>query len=187
MIGQARMRRHAPTHSSAIERARIERVIFASQCRTSREAAVDNARQMLSETMAIISAIETCLEKLLAVVERVRTDQPADRFALLAKEFDSICSKIDELAALCSDRGSLIDSSGFAMSIDVGLHGRSVIKIPHVNLTSGPEGLALRSEVSALLDGKTHDAALTAVQQAFVTLSRVQRAYRSTSRWLEAA
>jgi|GEM_PF-5506043 len=187
MIGQTFMRRQAPEYSPHIEKARIERVIFASQSRKRGGDAVENARQVLSETMAIVSAIETRLEKLLAIVERAATSQQADRSNVYAQEFEVICKQIDKLTTVSSGRGSLIDSSTFALSIDMGVHGQSKIKIPHVNLTSGPQGLGLRGQKKRLLQKRTHDMALIAVQRAFATVARVQQAYQSTSRWLEAA
>jgi len=181
------MRRQAPTYSPSIQKARIERVIFASQCRTGREDAVENARQLLSETTAVVSAIESRLEKLLAIVERAASDGFADRAQDYVKEFEAICIQIDKLTAVGSGKGSLIDSTAFALSIDMGMHGKSMIKIPHVNLTSGSAGLALRGQKSRLLQKRTQEAVLIAVQRAFATVHRVRQAYESTSRWLEAA
>ena len=191
MIGRNEARQQMPTYSQQIKKSRIERVIFASQKRSDCSIAVENAQQLLSETMAIVSAIETRLEKLLAIVERAscdrRSERRTDRRASQAKEFEAICTQIDQLTELCSARGSLIDSSAFALSIDLGLRGQSKIQIPHVNLTAGPEGLGLREEAERLLQTKAHQTALNAVQQAFQTLQRVQEAYSATSRWLDAA
>ena len=187
MFGQSLSKRQGPAYAPQVGKARIERVIFASQNRGNGRNAVEKAQKLLLETMAIVSAIETRLEKLLAVVERATVDRQPNRLEHLAEEFEAICAQIDELTALCSGRGSLIDSSGFALSIEVGVHGHSKIKVPHVNLTSGPQGLDLRGQMDAMLRNQSHDVALAAVQHAFVTLDRVQRAYGSTSRWLEAA
>ena len=188
MFRQSPRTQKVPDHSEAVPRSRIERVVFGSHRQANQSDSVESARQLLSETIAIVSAIETRIEKLLAIVERAGGHLDPDRCADHSREFEFICTQIDELAALCSGQGSLIDSSAFALSIDVGVHGGSKITIPHVNLTSGPQGLALRGEGGeVLLQRRAHDAALAAVQSAFQTLQRVQRTYRSTSRWLGAA
>lgn len=72
-----------------------------------------------------------------------KADNP-EKYSLLSARYKEVVSEIDLIATSCGHSGvHLIGEVNTVFEVDLGEPGWFNFKLPHINLTSGPKGLAL--------------------------------------------
>jgi hypothetical protein len=112
--------------------------------KASTRANMARAISVVEASMLGLCHIEELINECLSLCNSARETDDKSKRALLAERYADI---IDELNAIAESTGHgghhLIGGNSRTFEVDLGEQARFKLKLPHINLTAGPRGLAL--------------------------------------------